>query len=330
MCAPGGEGAGRLTPPDARWNRGGDPSGGGRFCAFCAAQTPPALARHRHIECQRRLLCGMPDYTADSLARLEADIAERAARSDALRKHLRRTIAARHIARTLHQRLTFVVRFLRRYEKPLGLAAPPDVPGSLRLRTSEASCGLAALPMRMGAAGVVEERRRLGSYVSSHVSVHSGCGPSEAPTRSGGAWKARWRGAAQVAAAQNQWHRLKALYQMRPRGSLVAGGLAELPGADGLAEAEADGGGQAGRPAARFAAPLWRRLRAASTVASAAAATRSNTGLEAVDCADKSMVWEVDGGPEGGVNGVALDAAPSDGEQLLLSSSRLFNPTTVR
>jgi len=200
---------------DEAWNKGAASatvSAAGHFCAFCAARSPPVLARHRFIECPRRMLDGIPDFTPAARAALEGELACRRARNESASRGFREIISGREQVQQFHRTAMAAIRFLRRHEAPEGLPARP--PEGYRVavatRPSErVGFDIAKLAFELAAAAVEERRRQVRSSDAGAAAAVGGGDEAEAepPTH---------------------WQSLKAMLCMRPREALLAGGLVKL------------------------------------------------------------------------------------------------------
>lgn len=118
---------------DEAWNKSAESTvqsaagaaSSGRFCALCAGRSPPVLARHRFIDCPRRLLGGLPDFTPDARASVEDAMRERALQNESACCSFRAALHGREEAKLLHKSAAAAVRFLSRYEAPIGTLTPP-------------------------------------------------------------------------------------------------------------------------------------------------------------------------------------------------------------
>jgi hypothetical protein len=202
---------------DEAWNKGAEASdlaGAGCFCALCAGQSPPVLARHRFIDCPRRLMGGLPDFTPDARASVEDELQQRAVRNEAACCAFRAALQGREAALLLHKNATAAVRFLDRYELPIGSLSPPTDGVRVGSAATRQLIGLGFdLPRLVwSAAAAADEEARRQSQLTEPA-------PLAAPGGHRRTEQAQWRG-------------LKALCKMRPREALVAGGWARLAAAE--------------------------------------------------------------------------------------------------
>lgn len=125
---------------DAAWNKGLDEAregsgagAAGRFCAFCACRSQPLLARHRMVDCERRMLCAEWDFSPSARSRLEEELAQTEALNSAeLDKH-RTLIAQRGVAQSELRLSQYAIKFLRRCEAPIDSVEAPRMTPPRRL-----------------------------------------------------------------------------------------------------------------------------------------------------------------------------------------------------
>lgn len=107
---------------DDAWNKGfGDEaSKPGRYCAFCASRQPKLLARHRMVDCARRLLCCEPDYTEQAMGQVESNLQHSEIQHSVALDALKTLILQRGKAQEELKCSQHMIKFLRRYEAHKG------------------------------------------------------------------------------------------------------------------------------------------------------------------------------------------------------------------
>ena len=93
VAAPAPAGAPTVARPQRPLSSGAS----GRFCAFCAQRMPPLLARHPFVDCYRRMLWGVPQYSSAAVEELEGELSQREGRT-AKQLALYEIVIARRVA----------------------------------------------------------------------------------------------------------------------------------------------------------------------------------------------------------------------------------------
>ncbi|KAL1530867.1 hypothetical protein AB1Y20_001761 [Prymnesium parvum] len=118
---------GSSATVDEAWNMGihsrGDPSG--HFCAFCAQRNPPVLGRHRYVDCVKRLLAGMPEYSVSALEQLTNELMRREMHTERLLAMFQVVVQRRKQCKAVLDETADACHALRKYANPSDSVAPP-------------------------------------------------------------------------------------------------------------------------------------------------------------------------------------------------------------
>ena len=186
----------------------------GAFCIFCAQQGPPVLARHTFADCYQRMLSGEPPYAPRALDQLGEELTRKETRTAALLARFESQVERRKAVKAVLDQTVVAIKEVKRVAPPLrqtltdirldGELVP--LPQTSAPRQIRFACALRLV-------GYNERVRYITKALAEDYSRASELLP-------GGGHGGPTLGTV--------WAELKAILVLRPRRSLLLGGMAAL------------------------------------------------------------------------------------------------------